>query len=152
MYYLYFAISSLLTFVLLRRRGNKLWGSVGSAITWLVGGIVLYILNSRAPTLGPGTRQTWWVEAILFVVLLLGMTAKYLWDLIEARNERNAKRPPGEAKVGLDFDFWDFAKPLLVSVIVFAAVTGLEYKLSKTALINSFQNGFFWQTIFKKKN
>jgi hypothetical protein len=88
---------------------------------------------------------------VLFVVLLLGMNAKYLWDLIEERQKQNAKLLPGSARVGLAFDFWDFVKPLLVAAIVFEAVAGVQHTLSRAVLVGSFQNGFFWQTVFQKK-
>ena len=152
MYYLYFSISCLLTFFLMRRGKKKIWGITGSLVVWIAGAGIILASHTSLGSLGPQTEPDWLSETILFVVLLLGMSAKYLWDLIELRNEKNAKRTTGEPEVGLEFDFWDYVKPMLVSVIIFVAVTGMDYKLSRTTLLTSFQNGFFWQTVFRKKS
>ena len=51
-------------------------------------------------------------ETILFACVLIGMSSKYLWDLIEIK-KKNAGLQPGEPRFPLEFDFWDFVQPFL---------------------------------------
>jgi hypothetical protein len=103
---------------------------------------------------GPGQEHFWQrtplKEFLLFLVMCLGMAAKYLWDLIEIRRSRNANLSQGERKHGIAFDPWEFAQPLLISAIVFGTVLNVVEAINPSAFVFSFQNGFFWQTIFKK--
>lgn len=150
---LYFALGilSVLTFILLSRKWAWVWKLVASVVVWVIGFALFYFFSPSFRVLGPEGEAPYLTDILLFVVLILGMSAKYLWDLIEIRNERNSKRSPGQPKFGLDFDFWDFVKPMLVSVIVFGVVTSGKHEITRTAVLGSFQNGFFGQTVFKKK-
>jgi hypothetical protein len=150
MVYITLAVVFLLSFVVLSRRW-AIWKRVAAVAFVGIAAIVTAILVApQAQFLGPD-ESSWRVDVVLFAMLLLGMSAKYVWDLIEERQKQNARLPPGAARIGLAFDFWDFVKPLLVSVIVFDAVAGVQHSLSRAALVGSFQNGFFWQTVFQKK-
>jgi hypothetical protein len=104
-----------------------------------------------------GARDQWWNrtpwrELLLFAAMWLGMSAKYLWDLIEVRRKKNAALPEGQRPVGIEFDIWDFAQPLLVSAIIFGAVLATVREVDPTSFLFSFQNGFFWQTVFRKES
>jgi hypothetical protein len=100
----------------------------------------------------PIWAQSPWKELLLFLAMLLGMTAKCLWDLIEVRRCKNASRREGEPKIGIEFDFWDFVQPLLVAAMVFAGVIAAVKGFSATSFLFSFQNGFFWQAVLKQKS
>jgi len=89
-----------------------------------------------------------WQELLLFLAMILGMTAKTVWDAIEARRTR-MRRASGDR--GLRIDPWEFAQPMLVSVIVFGAVIGAKQPAGIPGLVFSFQNGFFWQTVLRKQ-
>jgi hypothetical protein len=84
-------------------------------------------------------------ELILFVCLLIGMSARVLSLAIEqhgrARNE-----------VGLKINRWQFIYPLLFAVPTFGGLLSqIQAKqLSVTDVVLAFQTGFFWQTILKK--
>ena len=114
MFYFALGIMSVLTFILLSRRWPWIWRVLTSVVVWAIGIALLYFLTPSFRVLGPEGESPYLTDVVLFIVLILGMSAKYLWDLIEIRNERNSKRSPGEPKFGLDFDFWDFVKPMLV--------------------------------------
>lgn len=94
-----------------------------------------------------------WREIVLFGSMIAGMTARYLTVLIEARRRRMAK--VGFAKrgrIGIRFDGWEFAYPLLISVVTFSTVvaqTGAE-DLSLANVLLSFQTGFFWETVLAR--
>jgi hypothetical protein len=90
-------------------------------------------------------------ELVLFATMILGMSAKYLWDQIESRRKKNENLPPGAPKHRLEFDFWDFVQPLLVAGIIFAAVIQISSELNLTSGLFSFQNGFFWQTVIRRR-
>jgi hypothetical protein len=131
------------------------WWRALALIPLLFTGVVLW--NLVVPQIGQirggstfDSTQSPWKEIIAFVTMVLGMNAKYLWDLTDARKQKNAKLKPGETKHGLGFDAWDFVQPLLVAGIVFGTILETIKQLNATTLIFSFQNGFFWQTIFKK--
>ena len=150
MFYIYFSISCLLSFVFLSRTWRFFWRIIPSVVVWAVGAGILYLIIPGAVVLGEDGPHSLETDSALFLSMLLGMSAKYMWDQIEIRKERNSRRAMGEPKIGLEFDFWDFVKPMLVSVLVFEYATGLKHELTRIALIGSFQNGFFWQTLFNK--
>jgi hypothetical protein len=151
MFYFALGILSVFAFILLSRKWPWVWRVVASVLVWAIGFGLLYFFTPSFRVLGPVGGSPYLADIVLFVVLILGMSAKYLWDLIEIRSDRNSKRSPGQPTVGLGFDFWDFVKPMLVSVIVFGAVMNEKHELTRIAVLASFQNGFFWQTVFKKK-
>jgi hypothetical protein len=88
-------------------------------------------------------------DLALFVAMLCGMVAKYLYDRIEERRLKNETRMAHEPKYGIQFDFWDFIQPVFVSASIFILVIGQKQKRIPFDLLAlfSFQNGFFWQTI-----
>jgi hypothetical protein len=149
MVYIALAAVSLLSCVVLSRKW-ALWKRIAAVAFTVTAAFVICYLLLPPDVLGPD-NESWKAEVVLFFTLLIGMSAKYFWDLIEERQKQNSKLPAGSRKVALAFDFWDFVKPLLVSVIVFEAIAGAHHSLSRAALVGSFQNGFFWQTVFQKK-
>jgi hypothetical protein len=100
----------------------------------------------------PATSSGFLSELVLFATMVLGMSAKYLWDQIELRKKKNETLSPGTPKHGLEFDFWDFLQPLLVAGIIFAAVIQISNELNLTSGLFSFQNGFFWQTVIRRRS
>jgi len=82
-----------------------------------------------------------WFEFMLYFVMIAGMAAKYLYDAIGEGNK-------------IQFQKWQFIKPIFVSPLIFASIYALiEKGTSKPLillLIFSFQNGFFWQTVLYK--
>jgi hypothetical protein len=90
-------------------------------------------------------------ELILFVLMLLGMTARALSLAIEERKKTLSTAAGGAP--GLNIDLWDFVYPFLVSFITFGAVMSQigTSPLGLTTMIFAFQNGFFWQTLIKNK-
>ena len=93
-----------------------------------------------------------WRELALLLTLLLGMSAKYLWDLIELRRTKNAALKSGEPKADIEFDLWNFLQPFLVAALVFSGVLANVKEFTAASFIFSFQNGFFWQSVLKQKN
>lgn len=77
----------------------------------------------------------------LFVFMLAGMFARTLWDAIHSR--------VGVAPIHLDV--WKLVLPTLISPIIFLVVWNFskgQYDILTFTF--SFQNGFFWQTVFGK--
>jgi hypothetical protein len=119
----------------------------------------LYVFSAGTNTLGPTGK--WYDgsperEIILFVMMLLGMAARYLTRAIEVRRDRIAvlqKANKPFQKPGLEFDAWEFAYPFIVSVITYGALLSQtkDSALSVASLTLSFQTGFFWQTIIAAK-
>jgi hypothetical protein len=144
--------AALVVLLLTRRRGRVFRTTavlVVTAIAFSIGWLLWpnVVLRSTQPSLWDRSP---WKELLLFLTMLAGMSARYLWELIETRRARNAAREAGEPKHGLDFDWWDFLQPLCISVIVFALVLQGVQDLGPASLLFSFQNGFFWQTVFRK--
>ncbi len=81
-----------------------------------------------------------WLDIGCYFVMLVGMSAKYLFDAIGEGNK-------------IKFEKWQLFKPMLVSPIVFSAVYGSIGENSPITLnlIFAFQNGFFWQTVLNKR-
>jgi hypothetical protein len=76
-----------------------------------------------------------WVALCYFVSMVVGMLAQTIWLALQ-------QRAPG---VPPTFDKGGFVKPALVAPIVFIAV----YQTISDVNFNSFQNGFFWQTVLR---
>ena len=79
-------------------------------------------------------------EIGLYLIMLLGMAAKYMYDWL-GKEKRTS------------FSFRSFARPFFVSPIVFAAVYGSMEEYTGAIfllLIFAFQNGFFWQTVLRR--
>lgn len=83
-----------------------------------------------------------WVGVVYFVAMVVGMFAHTTWDAI---NKRKAGKDPV-------FDRWLYFRPALVAPIIFIAVLKLVggSSFDFAALLLSFQNGFFWQTVLSK--
>jgi len=95
-------------------------------------------------------------EVILFVVMLMGMSARYITKLIEQRQEKIQslkKKKEVFDKPKLEFDIWEFSYPMFISVITFGLLLKhLESNsITTTNIVISFQNGFFWQALLKKE-
>jgi|HubBroStandDraft_6_1064221.scaffolds.fasta_scaffold705050_2 hypothetical protein len=93
----------------------------------------------------------WKTTGCLFLAMVLGMTSKYLWGLIEIRRVKVEAQRDAAKKPPLGFDIWDFIQPLLVSGIVFSGVSIGHPKLEWATVLFSYQNGFFWQTVLARK-
>jgi len=89
-------------------------------------------------------------EFIFFSAMVLGMIAKYFWDLIEERRRTHGD-DNGKKRKPLNFDAWDCIQPLLLSGIVFAGILSMLNELTFPSVLLSFQNGFFWQTVLKRR-
>lgn len=78
-----------------------------------------------------------WLEISLYLLMLAGMAAKYLFDAIGGQG----RKPK--------FNKWQLFRPMLISPIVFGVIYG-NIGESTPLLLNlifAFQNGFFWQTV-----
>jgi hypothetical protein len=156
---LFLSLSVLLLLVLLvlSIRAAIVWKKVAALTLAVIGTLTIAIFFSgNSAPLSRGPEIPVWQrsplhELLLFAAMLLGMSSKYLWDLIEVRRTRNLSRKPDEPKVRLEFDFWDFVQPLLVAALVFAAVLAATSETKATSFLFSFQNGFFWQAVLKQK-
>lgn len=84
---------------------------------------------------------------MLFIVMLIGMAAKTIFDYVRAGDNANIKN-----------QLRQMVLPLLISPIVFlgfmqtADLTLIGMKSFIVINLMSFQNGFFWQTVFGEKN
>jgi hypothetical protein len=110
----------------------------------------LYLVMSTEVRLRSGTawwQDPLWRNIILFVLLLLGMMFRVVWEALE---RRTAKAVNALQLLRPSFSGWDFVRPALVSLIVFQGVLLLAktQELSWELALASFQNGFFWNTLF----
>lgn len=84
--------------------------------------------------------QSFFVGLHFYCWMLLGMAANYLWDMINH-----------DQRLG-SIDQLRLMAPSLISPIVFypiySTLTGDVVKFA--AFLLAFQNGFFWQTVFKR--
>jgi hypothetical protein len=146
-----FASLSVISLLLLLFVGSVSKRRIGVA---LFSGVLLCMLAVALIYVGGVTVRggdDWEATACLFVAMVLGMGSKYLWGLIENRKAKMAKNPDAIKKPPLGFDIWEFIQPLLVSGLVFSGVSIGHPKLEWTTLLFSYQNGFFWQTMFARK-
>lgn len=90
----------------------------------------------------PGQSLIPWVGLVYFCAMVAGMFAHTTWDAI---SKRRSRKPPV-------FDKWLYLRPALVAPIIFIAVLKLVggSNFDFAALLLSFQNGFFWQTVLSK--
>jgi hypothetical protein len=109
-------------------------------------------------TLGeaPWVDHSPWKELLSFVLMLLGMVARYLTQAIEARRAKIdalAKKGKPFDKPRLELDGWEFAYPFLVCVITYGAlVTQMsDARMNVATVTLCFQFGFFWQTVLGAK-
>jgi hypothetical protein len=154
--FLLLSVTALLVLMVLSTKWRWLFKGAVIASVGLLATLSWMIFLTGNPVIFKGDLEPWWGrtpyrEILLFTTMVVGMAAKYLWDLIEIRRAANAKRSPGEAKVGINFDAWDFVQPLLVAALVFAGVVATVKDFNATAYLFSFQNGFFWQAVLKQR-
>jgi len=121
------------------------WKRILASLAALAG---LYLSIRTDLTVALRSGADWWKEPmwrnlILFMLLFLGMMFRVTWDALERRNAAG-----GSSRVNLNR--WDFVRPALVSLIVFQGVLLLAktQELSWELALASFQNGFFWNTLF----
>ena len=120
--------------------------------------IVVLALIAKPTTLGPPTffsffNQSPVREFALFTIMILGMMARMLSLAIEERRAKLAKAIEGAPDQKLRIDKWEFVYPMLFAVPTFGALLAqlqTEF-LSIPAVALAFQNGFFWQTLLKRK-
>jgi hypothetical protein len=137
--------------VIVSRRWSMKWKILVvvalGAIAFIAFDIPYVSVITREPNLNWYARSPQ-KEMMLFFAMIVGMVSKFLWDSIELRRSRTNQG----RRTRLQLDLWDFVQPLLVSGIVFAFVLANTGKISAAALLFSYQNGFFWQTIFRKQS
>lgn len=101
-----------------------------------------FISEPNVISKGPSVilSQIPWLEIMLYLIMIAGMAAKYLYDAIGKGNNPSIEK-------------WQFFRPLLVSPIVFGSIYANLGNSTPSLLlfIFSFQNGFFWQTVLKRK-
>jgi hypothetical protein len=109
--------------------------------SWMSGshGSIHFLLKGSTPS---GQDVIPWVGLAYFAAMVVGMFAHTTWDAISKR--RGGKSPA--------FDKWLYLRPALVAPIIFIAVLKLVggSSFDFEALLLSFQNGFFWQTVLSK--
>ena len=132
------------------------WGAIAGIL--LVGVAVwLEFLTAGHGVVTRGTAGGVWFrrspasEILLFLAMVIGMSSRYLWDLIELRKKTAAKDSSSGHKIGLGFDWLDFLQPLLISAFVFEVILANSREFTSSTLLFSFQNGFFWQSVLKPK-
>jgi hypothetical protein len=119
--------------------------------------VVLFEMIAAPATLGSSTilgflNQSPTREFLLFAVMLLGMMARMLSLAIEERRT-HLMRSEAASNPELRIDKWEFVYPMLFAVPTFGALLSQlqTESLSVPAVTLAFQNGFFWQTLFKSK-
>jgi hypothetical protein len=109
--------------------------------SWIAGsgGSIHFLLKGAADS---DQNIVPWVGFVYFLSMVLGMFAHTTWDAI-------TKRRGGKAPI---FDKWLYLRPALVAPIIFLAVLKLVggRSFDAAALLLSFQNGFFWQTVLSR--
>ena len=95
------------------------------------------------PLLGLPMSVTTISSLALFIVMVMGMTAKAMWDQIDT----DGKLRPAKEKI---------IRPLLISPIAFSAFWGPMYVqqgggVSLTMALYAFQIGFMWQHVLEKR-
>jgi hypothetical protein len=152
----YGLVGTLLLLILATRRISPALKLI--AVFILVGVTLIGTYIAQPPVTLDGNEKwyssTPYREALLFLLMLCGMAARYLSRTIEDRRIKviAAAKTGDHKRVGLDFDLWEFVYPMLVSVISFGALLNqLESdRLTLASVIMSFQTGFFWQTILSR--
>jgi hypothetical protein len=133
-------------------RGGSTWSTSAPVKLYLVvmtAGVTMAIVSWLAfhyfwPPLHPRAEDEeiapWWAGLAYFGAMLVGMAAHTAFNSI--RRRRRCRAPV--------FDTWAFVEPALVAPIVFLGVRGFipGEHFTFEALLFSFQNGFFWQTVF----
>jgi cell division protein FtsW (lipid II flippase) len=147
-----------LTIWVVQRRQWKNWVRLLFVIVLFLASAVCFYLQSGPATLG---TERWYetspyLEILFFILMLMGMAARYFTKVIEVRREEISKlqkRSRSVVKPKLEFDIWEFSYPLFISVVTFGALLTQikEQTFSAGNAVLSFQTGFFWQTILTAK-
>jgi hypothetical protein len=89
-----------------------------------------------------------WREAILFAILLVGMLARGVFDVLNdyTRARSASSRQPIRKRLAR------IIAPIFPAILLFQPVLSLaeNRKLAWPLLVFSFQNGFFWDAFFSK--
>lgn len=145
MAYVIISIIGIIAVLLVRPNWSHI-RQISFVIVLLFVGMTVYFIidsGSRSSNLNKGSSQVFmqlpWLEIGLYLVMLAGMVAKYIFDAIGNENK-------------IVFQKWQFIKPLLVSPIVFGFIYSNlgEQSSPLLLLVFSFQNGFFWHSVLKK--
>ena len=108
--------------------------TVASLVAVLVVVLVVVVLAIQ-----PWESTALWKGPLLFLTMLIGIAAKWVWDGVTNR----------DAKGQINLDFHGLLTPMLVSPLVFSGISAIGTgTLSMSAFLLCFQNGFFWQTVF----
>jgi hypothetical protein len=125
-------------------------GTLAAALAWIgyrliesrilgSGASIHFLLKGETTA---GQRIVPWVGFVYFVAMVTGMFAHTTWDAISKRRGRTEP----------SLDKWLYFRPALVAPIIFIAVLKLVGggSFDIEALLLSFQNGFFWQTVLSR--
>jgi hypothetical protein len=152
------ALISLSIWLVQRTRWNK-WIRLFCLLATIVAIIALLVFPAKPVTLGEESHwydTSPYLELIFCVLMLMGMSARYITKAIETRRERILELQKQGAifvKPALEFDIWEFSYPLFISVVTYGALLTQvkDHTLSVANATLSFQSGFFWQTILAAK-
>lgn len=122
-------------------RGHRHRGTIGLALLAIFLATLYLTTGFPFPSDGRvsfgGTISVWWAVLAMFVGVVFGMIAQYVWTKPET------------------FTWLDFLRPIVVSPMVLLPLIGslsngpLEtLQLFSMALL-AFQNGYFWQQVLK---
>lgn len=135
---------ALLGIAVLLWRG-KLW--LRASLILAAGILLFFTIDNQVARGGEWWLDPWWRNITLFLMLLLGMGFRVVWDSFEERGMSSGRRLKRRR---LSIGVLDFVRPGLVSLIVFQGVLFLakSQELSLELCLASFQNGFFWNSLF----
>lgn len=142
-----------------RRRWPRARRAVLAGLAILIGLVVVwYSAVSQGKFLGP---ERWYSsspyrEIIFFLLMMLGMAARYLTGVIEERRERIRSlvhEGRDVSNIKPRFDAWEFVYPMLFSVVTYGGlITQIGDGLTTANVVLCFQTGFFWQTVLKRES
>jgi hypothetical protein len=147
MAYIVLSIIGLLALVLVKKDWQQKKQIIFICSIIILGALIyvlidIFILQSRnGITKGNFFAKIPWLEIGLYLIMLVGMASKYLFDVIGDKKRKKIK-----------FNKWQFIKPFLVSPMIFGAVYAMipETTSALLLLIFAYQNGFFWHTVLNK--
>lgn len=92
----------------------------------------------RVESFTPPRANIAWLDVIYAFVMIVGILAKEIWDNINDTNQLNIRVPR-------------LIAALIVSPIIYAAVYSkfTQGELTLLGMAVAFQNGFFWQDVFR---
>lgn len=155
---LYGTCFSILIWVIQHKKSNKF-----IRLTFLFISILAILLSYIIPSKTFLGSESWYNispyrEIIYFIIMILGMSARYITNAIEVRREKIIKLKKSskynkKSKVKLDLDVYEFSYPFFFSIITFGMLLKqIEAEtITVSSVVLSFQNGFFWQTVLKKE-